>query len=73
MTAQLCAQDEAIALRLSPRPNQVIHFSMQHEVSTRMEGAPFEVHGLTIAKLTHTVGERTRRPAGSSRRSPTTA
>jgi hypothetical protein len=57
-SAHLCAQDEAISLRLSPRPNQVIHFTMDHQVSTRIEGAPFEVYGRTVAALTQTVGER---------------
>jgi hypothetical protein len=56
--AHLFAQDEAISLRLPPRPDQVIHYSMEHEVDTRMEGAPFEVHGRTVAALTQTVGER---------------
>jgi hypothetical protein len=57
-TAHLVAQDEAISVRLSPRPNQVIHFSMDQEVSTRIDGVPFEVHGHTHAVLTHTLGER---------------
>jgi hypothetical protein len=45
-------------LRLSPRSNQVIHFSMEQEVSTTMDGAAFAVHGRTRAALTHTIGER---------------
>src|SRR6476646_8549590 len=57
-TAHLFAQDDQISLRLSPRPHQVIHYSMEHEVSTSVENAPFEVHGRTVATLTHTVGER---------------
>jgi len=57
-SAQLFAQDDAISLRLSPRPHQVIHFSMVHEVSTSIDAAPFDVHGRTVAAVTHTIGER---------------
>jgi len=57
-TAHLFAQDDQIALRLAPRPHQVIRYSMEHEVRTTIENAPFELHGRTVALLTHTIGER---------------
>ena len=56
--AHLFAQDEAITLRLSPRPNQVIHFSIEQEVTTTMEGVPFDVHGRTRSTLTQTVATK---------------
>jgi len=57
-TAHLFATDEAVVMRLSPQPNQVIHVSMEQEINTTLDGAALTVHGSTRAMLTETVGER---------------
>jgi hypothetical protein len=58
ISARVMAQDDRVQLQLTPRPNQVIHLTMDQAMNMQMDGAPMSLQAKTSATMTQTVGPR---------------